>query len=245
MDLISAISSISKLAIVAFGITFAFVAYEIFVIMREKRNEMKDEKDVSVPEFNQTESAGHNFTDLPQAQVSQAPVGITHRISKNYLILVGGLIILIAAIFGIFVYQKSQVKPVDVALEEISPIGDDQIESSVTPADSINLPPQDATQSGTVTETPTPTLISTTPIPTLPEDEVVQEDAEDPEEEEKGGIEIVTITTTPTLSVTVSATLTETTEASPSSSLPQAGEFQISLLVAVVALAVIYLALIL
>jgi len=47
MNIIQLISSVSKLSIIAFCITFAFLAYEIYIIKKDRK---KDEK-ISIPQF--------------------------------------------------------------------------------------------------------------------------------------------------------------------------------------------------
>ena len=72
MDIVSIISSVSKIAVLAFTITLGVVIFEVFTLLKKNRDKQVVEDHVEVPDFNQNLQAEQHFTQLPNTDV--APV---------------------------------------------------------------------------------------------------------------------------------------------------------------------------
>lgn len=251
MDIVSIISSVSKIAILAFGITLAVVIYEVVVLLKKNRDKQVVQDHVDIPDFNQDLKAEQHFTQLPNTQA--APVIVEPKgLPKPILLGVGIVTIVLLTGAGMWIFTKNKVKSTKTA-KEVSPIAD----AKVTPAARAKALKPTSTAAPTLRTVPitilTPTGILTptsanlptgvlTGIPgktTLtPTGAIPTPTGAIVSNQQKGG---TLVTATPTASALASTTAT----LKPTITLPQAGSFQTSLVLIVVSITLIYLALLL
>lgn len=225
MDAVSIISSVSKIAILAFAVTLGVVAYEVFVLVKKHQAEQRPDDHVDLPDFDSAAPIDKHFTEIsvtpgqaPVAAATTAPVS-----SKLPVALVGIVCLVLIAGAGYFFYSRSRASTSEQKVK--SPIADSQRTPTQKPTAVPTRTPS-PTATPTVLPTATPTLKLT---PTI----------------------LLTASPVPTgaLSPTAGASttpLTVTATPQPTSvNLPTAGNFQTPLLISVVSVAVIYLALIL
>lgn len=255
MDIVSIISSVSKIAILAFAITLAVVMYEVFVLLKKNRDKKVVQDHVDIPDFNQDPTAEQHFTQLQNAQA--APVIVEPKgLPKPILLGVGIATIILLTGAGMWIFTKNKVKSTKTA-KEVSPIAD----ATLTPTTGAKAPKPTSTAvptlkavptafltpTGTLTPTsalmPTGILTGVPGVPTVkPTGIVVTPTGTQPTPtvaisgtQQKGGTTI-----TPT-----SALASATATLKPTVTLPQAGTFQTSLVLIVVSITLIYLALLL
>lgn len=226
MDIVSIISSVSKIAVVAFTITLGVVIFEVFTLLKKNRDKQGVVQDhVDIPDFNQDLQAEQHFTQLPNAQAAPA-VAEPQGLSKPVLLGIGIVTILLMTGIGMWIFTKNQVKSTK-RTKDVSPIAD----ASLTPTKG---PKPSATAFPTQKLLPTLSVSPTAPLTPMVS---ITGQASPTGTQEKGGS---MITVTPT-SMMASATAT----VKPTTTLPQAGTFQSSLVIALVSVALIYLALLL
>jgi len=97
MDILQLVSSVSKLSIIAFCITFAFLAYEIYLIKRDRK---KDEK-ISIPQFSDQKTTSVKTAKLFVKKKETAT-------SKGNLILIIVLILVMILFAGLIIYSYIQ-----------------------------------------------------------------------------------------------------------------------------------------
>lgn len=232
MNIIELVSSVSKIAIGAFLITLIVVGYEVFLLMRRKKDVQEHhDENIVLPEFTSTVKEG-TFSPVAVGTVTAQPLKIQSRkLSKPFLGMLLGLLILIVLGTGYLVYRRNQVASVKV--DEVSPLAQARLTPSAQPLPTqAPLPtsepsdsPTPSTHMGSVTGTVTGTV---TGIPT--------------------GVAVFPTSIAGTNQVTgTAATIspTSTTAAAPTTTLPQAGSYQTTLIISLVSIAIIYLALIL
>jgi hypothetical protein len=233
MNPIELISSVSKVAIGAFVITLIVVGYVVFLLMRRKQHEqLKEDKHITLPDFNEGEVKQGTFSPIAVDPIATQPVEIQSRkVSKPFLGMLLGLLALIVLITGFLIYKRNQVA--NVRVDEVSPIGKSQ-STPIPTRSQAQIPTVEPT--GTeIVEIPTSTPATGANITTIPTTSVL------------------VVTTSPTSSVSVTTTQAsptssssaEATEEPDSTTLPQAGSYQTTLIISIVAIAIIYLALIL
>lgn len=226
MNILELVTSVSKIAIGAFVITLIVVGYEVFLLMRRKHDQenlQPHDENIVLPEFNNTVKEG-TFSPVAVGTVPVEPMRVQSRkISKPFLGLLLGLLILIVFGTGYLVYRRNQVSTGTIV--DVTPV------TRLTPTSAVSPTPALPTAQPTAELTLIPTLTaSTTPEPT-------------------GGL-TPTGALTPTTPAMVTggvtgSTTTITGTPVPKTTLPQAGTYQSTLLISVVAIAIIYLALIL
>lgn len=233
MNIIELVSSVSKIAIGAFLITLIVVGYEVFLLMRRKKGvtEHHDEN-IVLPEFTSTVKEG-TFSPVAVGTVQAQPMKVQSRkLSRPFLGMLLGLLILIVLGTGYLVYRRNQVASVKV--DDVSPLA----QARLTPTTQL-IPTAVPLPTAVPSQLPTPTTAtgsvtgSVTSIPT--------------------GTAVFPTSTTSTTGVTGTASVTGSvsTTSSPSSTtqptttLPQAGSYQTTLIISVVSIAIIYLALLL
>ncbi len=265
MDIVSIISSVSKIAILAFGITLAVVIYEVVVLLKKNRDKPVVQDHVDIPDFNQDLKAEQHFTQLPNAQV--APVIVEPKgLPKPILLGVGIATIVLLTGAGMWIFTKNKVKSTKTA-KEVSPIADAKITptagskalkptskavptlrtvpTSILTPTGILIPTSANMPTGVLTGIPGKTTLTPTgaiPTPTGISGTGTQATPTPTgtigSNQQKGG---TLVTATPTASALASATAT----LKPTITLPQAGSFQTSLVLIVVSITLIYLALLL
>lgn len=259
MDIVSIISSVSKIAILAFAITLAVVIFEVVTLIKKNRDKHVVEDHVDIPDFNQDPKAEQHFTQLPNAQAAPA-IPEPRNVPKPVLLGVGIATIILLTGAGMWIFTKNKVRSTKTA-KEVSPIADTKVIPTKSPKSmkltstpyptfktlpttvfsptmqltptSVALPSISVTTTKGATVTPTgtaPTPTSTQLTPTVYITGATNQ---------KGGTLL-----TPTVSATgVQASATATLK--PTVTLPRAGTFQTSLVLVVVSITLIYLALLL
>ena len=222
MDAVSIISSVSKIAIVAFAVTLVVVIYEVVVLMKKQRESHVHDDNVVIPDFDQAAPVDKHFTEISvtpgQAPVASAAIEPT---SSRLPLIIAGIValVLIAGVGYFFV-----VKPRQQASKggKGSPIA--QVTGKPT---SVPTRAPSPTRAPTATRAPSPT--ATTQVTSKPTLAVTG-----------APTGAVTGSVSPTLSISAATTAKPT-----STALPKAGTFQMPLLISVVSITLIYLALIL
>lgn len=255
MDIIGLISSVSRLAIAAFVITLAVVAYEVFLISRRKRQTaLSESHDVAIPEFS-AEARPGTFSPIVVDEVAKNTFSMgSRRIPRSQAYVLLGLGVLLVAGAGFLIYKRSTLFSPDVKISSVKPTQvqdqardteDTDLLKGSTDGGVSNLTPS-LTVSRAVTPTPTGSVTpsvtpSTTPVATVsvptgsPSNNTVTPSPTLP-----------SMSPTPTVSLTPKATSTISTTPIPTTqNLPQAGTYQNMLVLSLVSIAVIYLALIL
>lgn len=263
MDILGVVSSVSKVAIGAFFITLAVVGYEVFMLMKKRKEEKETQKeDVELPDFQgDAQANAQHFTKLEASDAAKKPLELRSRkVSKPFLGLLLLLLALIVLVTGFLIYRRSQVSNVNVQIdEEVSPVdqSDDDQTTQITGTplgDEENPLPTTELATTPASETVSPTEIlladndtpnvESTPIPTIEIDdqEPTVSVTEDNGETITPTVAVETETTTPTPATEITGVTTSTPIPT---TLPEAGIYQTTLIVSIAALAVIYLALIL
>lgn len=251
MDVIGLISSVSRLAIVAFVITLVVVAYEVFLISRRKKQQpIAQSQDVSIPEFSADARPG-TFSPIHVDEVAKESFQLgSRKIPRSYAYVLLGLCVLLVVGGGFLIYKRSTLSSPDVKLTDVVPTKNAQQQTD----DSSDLlsgvpiipsqgqlsptlsPSPDQTNNGQdIVVSPTPTSTPTPTGPVVVPSGVVSNNSISP---------TVTSTLTPTEKGSTSAQSTST-PVPTTQNLPQAGTYQNMLVLSLVSIAVIYLALIL
>ena len=262
MDILGLISSVSRIAIGAFVITLVVVGYEVFALMRKRKNAAPvAKKEVKVPEFKEAAQTG-DFTPVDVGEEAMKPVETqTRKLSKRFLPILLVLFVLIVLLVGYFIYRRNQVSSLEVDVNEVSPVGETAQEITPEPTNPLGeAEPGEGSSAGGqggLGTTPTPTLfpgsgVNPTDPPVTGTSESVSPTAtpaltssiQTPTDAPSASTGSATLSPTPTTS---SGTIVsgEATSTPVPTTLPQAGTYQTTLLIAIVAIAVIYLALIL
>lgn len=258
MDILGLVSSVSRVAIAAFVITLIVVGYEVFVIMKRKKvRTATEEKDIKLPDFKDNAKTG-DFTPVDIGEEALKPAELqSRRLSKKFLPVLLVLLVLIVLTTGYLIYRRNQVSSVKVDVNDVSPVSD----TGISPTQAPRVPLQDDAENaqsdgqgqGGLNLTPTiviqptssqlPTPSQSTPIPTSTE-VIITEGSEPTPSISTEKRE--TVEPTPTVS-TISPTPTSgsVTSTPIPTLLPQAGTYQTTLIITIVAISVIYLALIL
>ncbi|MFQ5451961.1 MAG: hypothetical protein ACE5DQ_00160 [Candidatus Paceibacterota bacterium] len=186
MDIISVLSSVSKVAIVAFVITVAVVIYEIFLFY--KKSEKK--RDVKVPEFKQNSVYGPKQHQIKTASVYKSEKKELKEARRKKLKLAGfggGILVLVGLIIagGYYALNMSESQTINVPAAEntviptkpkgveIPDFGNLQgqtgetipTQASVTPTQDVQQEEQTSPPVGGVDLTFTPSA-SASPVPT-------------------------------------------------------------------------------
>jgi len=260
MDIVSIISSVSKIAILAFAITLGVVIFEVLTLLKKNRNKQIVQDHVDIPDFNQDPNAEKHFTQLPNAQAAPAMVG-PRNVPKPILLGVGIATIILLTGAGMWIFTKNRVRSTKTA-KEVSPIADAKVtptkrptsvKLTSTPFPTLKTQPTAVISPGTLL-TPTSALLPTktvtgtkgsvltlTPTVAAPTPTGIQLTPTvyiTGASEQKGGMVV-----TPTVSAGSQASATATLK--PTVTLPRAGTFQTSLVLVVVSITLIYLALLL
>lgn len=249
MNILELVSSVSRIAIGAFVITLVVVGYEVYLLMKKRKPKKADDKEIKLPDFEE-DAKSSSFTPINVAEAAATPVELqSRRISKPFLPILLGLFVLIILFAGYLIFRRNQVSSVKVDVGEVSPISQETNpeESGSIPLDETGGTGQgDGSQGGlliTPTRAPDPTGVlvaelSSTPIPTAA---ITGGSSEEGFPTTTPPSEVDTVEITPT---------TASEQGYPTSTpiptlLPQAGTYQTTLIITVVAISVIYLALIL
>lgn len=260
MDIVSIISSVSKIAILAFTITLGVVIFEVVTLIKKNRNKQVVQDHVDIPDFNQDPNAEQHFTQLPNAQAAPA-ITEPRNVPKPVLLGVGIVTIVLLTAAGMWIFTKNRVRSTKTA-KEVSPVANTKLAptkspksiritstpfptaktqptamlsptSILTPTSAL-MPTIAGTKGAILTITPTGSILTPTPTHTsLSPTPAVTGTAQ-----QKGGVIL-----TPTVAITSQASATATLK--PTVTLPRAGTFQTSLVLVVVSITLIYLALIL
>lgn len=235
--LITILSSISKIAVVAFLFTFIAILIELYLISRKERVK-KEKKDVVLPEFTegvfkQVDEVKNSPIEIKKAAVDKAP----HEMSTRYVVGLIGLCVLVFIIVAISIaFKSSQEEVVDtsVSIPTIAPkptamqafptddpaIVDDEAEL---------LTFEDEEDVDILAQAPSPTSFIPTTSPTT-------------------SISLVPTTVTPTKLLTLTpvitsaATATPTKKATTPTLLKTGGDYNASLFAAVISFALIAIA---
>lgn len=184
MDLVTIFSSISKIAIVAFVITFIVIAYEIYLLSKKKEVVYEENPEVALPDFTEGNLKKIKSTPISHNYAKEA-------LSKKQIALLGALLIVfgVTASAGLLYVQQNYQTPdeaiapipgeqLDEDTPELPPTSTpavevqnfDTLSTSATPSVTLTTTPSAASISGTLTLTPSPSLApssSLSPSPSL------------------------------------------------------------------------------
>lgn len=245
MNLIELLSSVSKIAIGAFAITLIVVGYEVILLMKRKKDQQAPvEQNITLPDFDKNLVQEGTFSPIAVDASATQPISIQSRkVSRPFLILLLGLAALIILISGFLIYKRSQVS--QQKGDEISPISGKGTTTPM-PSSSSSLPTGTAGgPTGGVSTTPEPTLVPKSTIVVQISPTVTSTVTGSATVTGSTSTTISPSVTLPTGPVTSQTNQTTTVTTNPTSGLPQAGSYQATLIISVVAIAIIYLALIL
>jgi hypothetical protein len=150
MDVFTILSYLNKVSLIAFVITTAVVAYQIYIFKKEKTKEHAP----SIPDFKENNNFGvvSNFTSLPSSLTKKQIKSVNY--SKSIFLTIS-LLTVIIVIFVVSLIKRNSVVP-DQALKNSS------VKATVTPA--IIKPTVEATPASE--KSLVPTVVPTEVVPT-------------------------------------------------------------------------------
>lgn len=150
MDVFTILSYLNKVSLIAFVITTAVVAYQIYIFKKEKTKEHAP----SIPDFKENNNFGvvSNFTSLPSSLTKKQIKSVNY--SKSIFLTIS-LLTVIIVIFVVSLIKRNSVVP-DQALKNSS------VKATATP--SIIKPTVEATPASE--KSLVPTVVPTEVVPT-------------------------------------------------------------------------------
>jgi len=237
MDTLGIISSVSKIAVIAFIITLGVVVFEIVTLMKKNREREHPKEDVHIPEFNQAKASEHHFTELPDIQAT--PVMQERKRIPRAVVFIGGItIIVLVTALAVWIFNQSALS-VRRVKKETSPIAEsDKLTPTniLSPTGAVWGTPGVGSMEGENDDSLSPTTVQqnvTTTLTKVPTYMLTQA----PSISATKASAIITTTT--------STAVSKTPSVSTSPGMPQSGSFQTTLLIMVVSVTLIYLAFIL